>query len=169
MLRGATSARLSDEAYAKAVADSAALPASDRSYFAQMQRGNSLPHRTWLRLNERRHRFRLAWDAFFEDHDVMICPISMGAAFRHDHVDPRHERTIPINNKKLPVVDQVFWAGYSGVAYLPSTAVPIGQTADGLPIGVQVIGRQYDDHTTIAFAKLLEKEYRGFEPPPAYS
>ncbi len=169
LLRGATSARLSDEAFAKAAADAAALPAGDKSYFAQMQRGNSLPHRTWLRLDERRHRYRLAWEAFFDDFDVMICPISMGAAFPHDHVDPRHERTIAINNKKLPVVDQVFWAGYSGVAYLPSTAVPIGQTADGLPIGVQVIGRQYDDHTTIAFAKLLEKEYRGFEPPPAYS
>ncbi len=169
LLRGATSGRLSDEAFAKAAADAASLPAGDTSYFAQMQRGNSLPHRTWLRLNERRHRYRLAWDAFFQDFDVMICPISMGAAFTHDHADPRHERTIAINNKRLPVVDQVFWAGYTGVAYLPSTAVPIGQTADGLPIGVQVVGRQYDDFTTIAFAKLLEKEYRGFEPPPAYS
>jgi amidase len=67
------------------------------------------------------------------------------------------------------VVDQIFWAGYTGVTYLPSTAAPIGQTKDGLPIGVQIVGPQYGDYSTIAFAKMLEDEYRGFVPPPAYS
>jgi amidase len=51
---------------------------------------------------------------------------------------------------------------------LPATAAPIGETKEGLPIGVQIIGPQYGDYSTIAFAKLLEKEYRSFEPPPAY-
>jgi len=168
MLRATTSARMSDAAYTQAVADAASLPADDMSYFAQMQRGNALPHRTWLQLNEKRHRMRLAWDAFFKDYDLMICPISVAAAFPHDQKGLRHLRTIVVNNKKVPVVDQIFWAGYSGVALLPSTAVPIGQTTDGLPIGVQIIGPQYGDYSTIAFAKLLEKEYRSFEPPPAY-
>ena len=111
---------------------------------------------------------RLAWDAFFEDYDLMLCPVAVTAAFVHDHKDPRHERTIIVNNKKVPVVDQIFWAGYAGVTYLPASAAPIGQTNDGLPIGVQIIGRQYDDYTCIQFAKLLEQEYRSFEPPPAY-
>jgi amidase len=168
MLRAATSARMSDAVYNQAVADAASLSADDRSYFAQMQRGNSLSHRTWLQLNEKRHRMRLAWDAFFKDHDLMICPISVAAAFPHDQKGLRHLRTIVVNNKKVPVVDQIFWAGYSGVTLLPSTAVPIGQTTDGLPIGVQIVGPQYGDYSTIAFAKLLEKEYRSFEPPPAY-
>ena len=68
----------------------------------------------------------------------------------------------------MPTFDQLFWAGYSGVTNLPATAAPIGQTADGLPIGVQIVGPQYGDYSTIAFAKLLEKEYRSFVPPPAY-
>jgi amidase len=168
MLRATTSARLSDDAYRQAAADAASLPADDMSYFAQMQRGNALPHRTWLRLNEKRHRMRHAWDAFFKDYDLMICPISVTAAFPHDQKGLRHLRTIVVNNRKVPVVDQIFWAGYSGVAWLPSTAAPVGQTADGLPVGVQIIGPQYADYSTIAFAKLLEKEYRAFEPPPAY-
>ena len=74
LLRAATSGRMSDEVYKQAVADAASLPADDMSYFAQMQRGNSLSHRTWLQLNEKRHRMRLAWDAFFKDYDLMICP-----------------------------------------------------------------------------------------------
>ena len=46
---------------------------------------------------------------------------------------------------------------------------PIGQTQEGLPIGVQIIGRQYGDYDCIQFAKLLEQEYRSFTPPPDYA
>ena len=169
MLRAATSARLSDDLYNEAMRDAAALPDDDMSYFAQMQRGNSLSHRTWLRLNEKRHRMRLAWDAFFQDYDVVIAPVAQTAAFPHDQQGIRHERTIVVNNKKVPVVDQVFWAGYAGITLLPATAAPIGETREGLPVGVQIIGPQYGDYSTIAFARLLEKEYRGFQPPPAYA
>ncbi|MBS0521005.1 MAG: amidase [Proteobacteria bacterium] len=168
LLRAATSARMSDAVYRQAVSDAATLPADDMSYFAQMQRGNSLPHRTWLQLNEKRHRMRLAWDAFFQDYDLMLCPVAVSAAFPHDQAGLRHNRTITVNNKQVPVVDQIFWAGYSGVTWLPSTVAPIGESPDGLPIGVQIIGPQYGDYSTIAFAKLLEKQYRGFVPPPAY-
>ena len=77
----------------------------------------------------------------------MLCPVAVTAAFPHDQKGLRHQRTIVVNNKKVPVVDQIFWAGYSGVTYLPATAAPIGQTKDGLPIGVQIIGPQYGDYT----------------------
>ena len=45
-----------------------------------MQRGNTLSHRTWTQLNEKRHRMRLAWSAFFEDYDLMIAPLAQTAA-----------------------------------------------------------------------------------------
>jgi amidase len=169
LLRAATSGRISDEAWKQASDDVARLPASDMSYFAQMQRGNSLSHRTWVQLNEKRHRMRLAWEEYFQEYDVMLAPIAVTAAFPHDQKGLRHLRTIVVNNKKVPVVDQIFWAGYAGLTYLPASAAPIGQSKEGLPIGVQIIGKQYDDYTCIEFAKLLEREYRAFEPPPAYS
>lgn len=169
LLRAATSGRLTDEAWSQAARDAAALPDDDMSYFAQMQRGNALSHRTWIQLNEKRHRMRLAWDAFFQDYDLLLCPVAVTAAFPHDHKDPRHERTIVVNNKQVPVVDQIFWAGYSGVTYLPASVAPIGQTADGLPVGVQIVGPQYGDYTCIQFAKLLDREYRSFVAPPAYA
>ena len=168
LLRAATSARLSETAYQEAQRDAATLPEDDMSYFAQMQRGNSLSHRTWLQLNEKRHRMRLAWDAFFQDYVIMLCPVSVTAAFPHDQAGLRHKRTIVVNNKKVPVVDQIFWAGYAGVTCMPATAAPIGLSPDGLPIGVQIIGPQYGDYSTIGFAKLLEQEYRSFVPPPGY-
>ena len=73
-----------DAEYQEAQRDAAALPDDDLSYFAQMQRGNTLSHRTWTQLNEKRHRMRLAWDAFFKDYDLMIAPVAQTAAFPHD-------------------------------------------------------------------------------------
>jgi amidase len=38
---------------------------------------------------------------------------------------------------------------------------------EGLPLGVQIVGPQYGDLTTIRFAQLIEREYYAFVPPPA--
>jgi amidase len=55
------------------------------------------------------------------------------------------------------------------MAYLPGTVAPAGQTRSGLPVGVQIVGPQYGDRTCIQLARLLEREYQGFVPPPAYA
>ena len=65
-------------------------------------------------------------------------------------------------------VDQMFWVGYSGVASLPSTVAPLALSAEGLPIGVQIVAAQYGDYTSMRFAALLEREYKAFVPPPGY-
>jgi len=39
----------------------------------------------------------------------------------------------------------------------------------GLPVGVQVVGPQYGDRTTIHLARLLEREFQPFVPPPNYA
>ena len=168
LLRSATSRRQSDAEFAANSAKVAASDPRDDSYLTKMLRAYVLPHRDWLRCNERRHQMRLLWDQFFDDWDVMICPAAASAAFPHDHVGERHDRKITVNNKRVPTTDQLFWAGYSGCFLLPSTVAPMGLTAEGLPAGVQIITRQYADYTSIRFAELLEKEYGGFEPPPGY-
>jgi amidase len=50
----------------------------------------------------------------------------------------------------------------------PALSVRAGFSAGGLPVGVQIVGRQHADLTCIHFARLLEREYRGFVPPPGY-
>ena len=78
------------------------------------------------------------------------------------------KRTITVNDKRVPTTDQLFWAGYSGVVYLPSTVGPAGLTASGLPVGYQAIAAQGRDRTSLAFAGLVEKAIVGFSPPPGY-
>jgi amidase len=169
LLRAATSGRQSSEEFARNLEVTLGLAPRDESYFAQMMRANTLHHRDWLAANETRHQMRWKWAEFFKEWDVLLCPVTSTAAFPHDHVGERHERTIVVNGKRVPTTDQLFWAGYSGMCFLPSTVAPAGLTPGGLPVGVQIVGPQYGDRTTIAFARLLEREYQAFVPPPGYA
>jgi amidase len=169
LLRAATSGRQTEALFKENRELAATLADADDSYLARMTRANVMPHRDWLRINNRRHQLRLLWSEFFRDWDVLICPAAASAACPHDQKGERHERTILVNGRQVPTTDQLFWAGYSGVAYLPSTVAPAGFTAEGLPVGVQIIGPQYGDRTCIWLAKQLEQEFQAFVPPPAFA
>ena len=169
LLRSATSDRQSDADYEKNVAIARTLSPDDRRYYARLIQGAVLSHRDWLAGNEARHRMRVAWAELFTRYDLLLCPVSPVAALAHDQHGERYDRTMTVNGARVPVTDQLFWAGYSGVAYLPSTAAPCGFTPDGLPVGVQIVGAQYADRTCLAFARLLEREFQGFVPPPGFA
>ena len=166
LLRSATSRRQSVAEFAANAETVKGFDPADGSYVANMLRAYVMPHRSWLFANERRHQMIKLWDAFFDDWDVLICPTAASAAFPHDHAGERHERMIEVNGKQVPTVDQLFWAGYSCGFNLPSTVAPIGLTSQGLPGGLQIVARHYDDLTAIRFAELLEREYYSFVPPP---
>src|SRR2546426_12314717 len=85
---------------------------------------------------------RLAWAEFFKTYDLLLCPVAGTAAFPHDQHGERHERTLVVNGKRVPVTDHLFWAGYTGASYLPATAAPCGLTRGGLPVGMQIVGPQ---------------------------
>ena len=97
-------------------------------------------HRDWLRWNERRYELMVGWEEWFETYDLLLCPAASSPAFPHDQAGERHDRTITVNGRAQPVVDQLFWAGYPCGYYLPSTVAPIG-LALGLPVGIQIVGR----------------------------
>jgi amidase len=168
LLRAATSGRLTREEFQRDLEEARRLSPDDERYYARMVRANTLFHRDWLGLNEMRHRMRLAWAAFFESWDLLLCPAASTAAFPHDQHGERWERTIEVNGRAVPTTDQLFWAGYPGMAYLPSTVAPCGFTPGGLPVGVQIVAPPHGDRTAIHFAHLLEREFQPFVPPPGY-
>lgn len=168
LLRGATSVRQSPRYMALWEELARKRAPEDTSYEAQAARANLMPHREWLRWSNRRHQMRRAWAAFFRDWDVLLCPSAATPAFAHNHEGERWERMITVNGRAQPSTTQMFWAGYSGAALLPSTVAPIALSREGLPVGVQIVGPQYGDYRTIAFAQRLEREYCAFEPPPGF-
>ena len=168
LLRFATSGTQSNAQYKRFMTRRPKLRAHDFRYEAQLVRGTTMAPREWIALNEKRHRMRMAWAEFFEDWDVLLCPAAATAAFPHMQKGERWERMVRVNGKPQPSTTQMFWAGYPGLMLLPSTVAPVGLTREGLPVGVQIIGPQYADYTTIRFAQLLEREYYRFQPPPGY-
>ncbi len=73
-----------------------------------------------------------------------------------------------VNNEHVLTTDQLFWAGISVVVYLPATVAPADFSHSNLPVGIQIIGPNYGDHTCIEFARLIEENFGGFVPPPVY-
>ena len=121
----------------------------------------------WFLQHSRRGGLRLAWERFFQDWDVLVCPISATPAFPHDHTPDLAARVIDVDGQEQPMFRQLFWAGLTTVAGLPSTVFPTGLSESGLPIGLQVVGAAFDDRTTIEFARCMADEIGGLRPPPA--
>ena len=149
------------ERYRRIQDAAAALPADDLSMAATRLRGFVLGHRECVRAGVSQR-----WREFFREWDVVVCPSMPTPAFPHDHT-PESTRRIAIDDRDYAYGDQVVWAGVATLAGLPATAVPVEHTATGLPVGVQVVGPYLEDRTTLAFARLVEREFGGFVPPPA--
>ena len=167
LLSSVMGADLSHEQWAQAQAAAEATDPNDKSNEAVMARATVLSHRGWLSQNNKRERLRYAWRDFFTDWDILICPQTPTPAFPHDH-RPFSERTIEVNGKDQPYFDQLFWSGVVTASYLPSTVFPTGPSEQGLPIGLQAVGAEYCDYTTIEFARLISAHTGGFSSPDGY-
>jgi amidase len=125
-------------------------------------------HGEWLYHNNRRHHLRNAWSRFFQSWDILLCPQMATTAFPHDHGEYLG-RKLKIDQEEQDYFRQIFWAGTITVAHLPSTVFPTGPAGDGLPIGIQAVGAEYQDYQTIEFTRLMAEEFGGFVPPPRYA
>ena len=167
LLQATLAARQPWDAYAKMQQDVTALNADDQSDRARTLRQQTATHWEYAQANESRTHLRWAWHEFFKTHDALIAPIMATPAFEHDH-QRFEKRTIQVDGAAQPYFQQIFWAGLAICSYLPSTVIPAGSSADGLPIGLQIIGPEFGDLKTIGLAKLLEEAGFAFNPPPGY-
>jgi amidase len=162
-------ASLSDELYETyASAARSALP-DDRSWQALMGRGSTQSLRDWNRLVERREQICQKWAAFFEDFDVLICPVISALAFRHTPVGTDHtgqlRATVDIGNGSIGYLDLLLWPGVITLPKLPATVLPLPGKVDQRPAGVQLVSAYLDDESSLRLAQLLENAIGGFVPP----
>lgn len=124
------------------------------------------PHRDWLAADRARAEVRAVWARFFEDWDVLLCPVSIATAFPHQQEGGFGDRRTIVGGVERPYLELIAWASLIGSAYLPATSVPVGATAAGLPVGVQVVAPFLHDHRAIEVAGLLASLTRGYVVPP---
>jgi amidase len=142
---------------------------SDDEFINSWAKAMTMEHRDWVFLDVVRSFLRQKWDDYFNEVDIMLCPVTRIPAHPHDHT-PITERVVQFNQETLRYWDVMGpWNSLSLVSYLPATVAPAGFTPGGLPVGIQIVGPYLEDLTPIQFAINLEKEVIGpYQLPPGF-
>jgi Asp-tRNA(Asn)/Glu-tRNA(Gln) amidotransferase A subunit family amidase len=90
---------------------------------------------------------------------VLLCPVSAVCAFRHG------ERTWTIGGSEVQYLDAWSYSAWFNLLQNPAVSVPAGFTAEGLPVGVQVIARHWEEMTALGVAREIERALGGYRAP----
>jgi amidase len=142
------------------------LPPNEDGPLARTARFVTLRHRDWLAANERREFLRALMADYFREVDALLMPVAVAPAIPHDHSEPFADRVIRANGTTRPYTDLFGWIALATVTYLPATVVPVGLTAAGLPVGLQIVGPFLEDRTTLAVGRGISELLGGYIPPP---
>lgn len=101
---------------------------------------------TWLGRDEVRERVL----AQMRNFPVLLCPVAAIPAFRHG------ERSWKVEGKTVEYLDAWSYTEWFNLLGFPAVAVPWARSAEGLPIGVQIVGRPWEEERVLAVAAHLE-------------
>ena len=158
LMYAGSSASASQEVFATEVTAAERLAPDDQSPTAAYLRARTMKHQDWLLANEERQHLRGRWAAYFADIDILITPAAPTAAVLDQTGVPVPERHITVDAERREFWDQTTWLNLASLAYLPAATIPVGNTADGLPLGLQLIGPHLADRTVTHLATLLASE-----------
>lgn len=116
--------------------------------------GEAISAREYLDAQHTRSEFAHAWGSFLERFDFIVSPGEQVLPFSVNQPEP---------SRSGEVVEGDWW-GMDSVANLtgqPATSVPSGITDDGLPVGIQFMGRRFDDERVLRVAATFEALARG--------
>ena len=100
-----------------------------------------------------------------ENHDVLICPTTALPSVKHDY-DPTNPN-FTIDGERVPAsIGWYMTMPFNLVSQCPVIAVPTGFAASGIPTGMQIVGKTFDDLSVFRAASAYEKAYnwRGKRP-----
>ena len=108
--------------------------------------------------------FLSAWDAW-------LCPVGASAAYPHlEAGNPiaQLRASVELDGQKMPyLLATGVFTGLFNLTGNPVVVLPLGHTKEGLPIGIQVVGRRWEDMHLLAVAEQLTNVTGQFQPPPA--
>jgi amidase len=112
---------------------------------------------------DERDRLRSELLRWMERTPLVVAPVGPIEAFRHEE-----SRKLEVNGKLFPTFRAFALAQSCNVYDLPAVCVPAGRTRAGLPIGVQIAGRPFEERRVLAAARVIEKALGGWQPPRAF-
>jgi amidase len=125
-------------------------------------RGAAPPPLTSLRLMHAwidRDELRAKLLRQMETHRILICPVASVPAFVHG------EREWTIDGTHVEYLDAMSYTQWFNVLGNPAAVVPVGRSPEGLPIGVQVVGRPFEEELVLSVAGAIERGCGGYAPP----
>lgn len=90
---------------------------------------------------------------------VLLTPVAAVPAFRHS------ERSWLIDGQSVEYMDAWRFTQWFNTLAAPAAVVPVGRSPQGLPIGVQIAARPFEDETALGVAAILDEAF-GYRPPP---
>jgi Asp-tRNA(Asn)/Glu-tRNA(Gln) amidotransferase A subunit family amidase len=116
-----------------------------------------------LAINTERDVVRAQLMEFMREYPVILLPVAAVPAF------PVGQRAFRVDNTNLPYWQVLACCRAVSLLGLPAAVVPCGRSVEGLPVGVQVVGRPFEEATVLAVARLLEREFGGVQRPSELS
>jgi Asp-tRNA(Asn)/Glu-tRNA(Gln) amidotransferase A subunit family amidase len=98
--------------------------------------------------------------AKMEEFPILICPACAVPAFRHG------EREWTVQGRKVEYLKAMSYSQWFNLLGNPAAVVPVGRSPEGLPIGVQIVGRPWEEEAVLAVAAKIEEACGGFRRPP---
>lgn len=89
---------------------------------------------------------------------VLLCPVASLPAWKHG------ERAWMIEGQRVEYLDAVRYTQWFNTLGAPAAVVPVGSSAEGLPVGVQVVARPFEDELALGVATVVDKAF-GYRPP----
>ena len=111
----------------------------------------------------RRDTLRSEFLAQMREHRILLCPPAAIPAFRH------RERYWVIEAKNVQYLDAWSYTEWFNLLGNPAAVIPVMHSPGGLPIGVQIVGRPWEEEWVLTVAASLEKECPGWRVPPIAS
>lgn len=108
----------------------------------------------------RRDQLRVEFARQMREYPILLCPPAAIPAFRHG------ERNWVVEGKTIHYLDAWSYTEWFNLLGNPAAVVPVSQTSEGLPIGVQIVGRPWAEEEVLLVAAALEKECGGWKVPP---
>ncbi len=123
----------------------------DPDIAAQIETGLGYTGRDVAAALEASRLIKLAASAFFSGHDLLICPTTPCVAWSVERLGPSH-----IGGVAVPPRGHAVFTPFFNHALTPAISIPCGHGRDGLPVGLQIIGRRGADWLVLKAAKAAE-------------